>query len=692
MQARPTRDLSRLLRPRSIAVIGGLEAERVIEQCDKLAFPGRIAAVNRRGANVGGRAAVDDVTRLGFVPDAAFVAVNRHASVEVVAALARLGCGGVISYAAGFAEVSTDDEDAGGLQQRLVDAAGCMPLVGPNCYGIVNALDGVALWPDQHGLVPVASGVAIVAQSSNITISMTMQTRALPIAYAMTVGNQAQTGLSELGLTALADERVTALGLYIEGLDDVGQFEQLAMRARELGKPIVVIKVGRSAAARAAALTHTASLAGSHAGFEALCTRLGIAQVNSLDAFLETLKLFHCGGALSGNRLLSMSCSGGEASLMADAIADAPLEYPPFDAPQADALRELLGDIVTVANPFDYNTFIWGDWDAMTDLFEHALRSRPDLAMLVLDFPRADRCGTDDWDHALDAFLRGVARTGTRAAVIATMLENMPERVAARLLAAGVTPLCGIPTAIEAATSAAAVGAAWKRPLPLPLAPASAIDGTPVVLSEHEAKARLSRAGVNTPQGWLISGHQDLVQTMANDPPNRREPYVMKATGIAHKTEHGALRMNLRVPAEVAHAYAELSALSSTCLLEQQVEGAIAELLVGVTREPGAGLLLTVAAGGQLAELFQERAQLLLPTTRIEIDTAVGRLHVAKVLKGYRNAEPADWAGLVDQIERIAAFAGSHADTLIEIDVNPLLVRRDGAVAVDALIVESVSD
>ena len=178
-----------------------------------------------------------------------------------------------------------------------------MPIIGPNCYGLINYCDGSLLWPDQHGGVRLAegeTGVAIVTQSSNIAINLTMQRRGLPIAYLMTAGNQAQTGLSEMALGLIEDERVSALGLHIEGFDSIAGFERLAARARELGKPVVAIKSGRSELARGAALTHTASLSGSDAAADAFLKRLGIARVHSLPAFLETLKLLHVCGPLGG--------------------------------------------------------------------------------------------------------------------------------------------------------------------------------------------------------------------------------------------------------------------------------------------------------------------------------------------------------------------------------------------------------
>ena len=207
--------VTRLLRPRSIAVIGGEAAARVAEQCDRMGFDGNLWPVHPSRKTVAGRRAFHSIDMLPGVPDAAFVGVNRHATIAAVAALSRMGAGGAVCYASGFLEAA----DGELLQRDLVDAAGSMPIIGPNCYGFINFLDGAPLWPDQHGgrrLEPSERGVAIITQSSNIAISMTMQQRALPIAYLLTAGNQAQLGVSRLALALLEDERVSAVGLHIE--------------------------------------------------------------------------------------------------------------------------------------------------------------------------------------------------------------------------------------------------------------------------------------------------------------------------------------------------------------------------------------------------------------------------------------------------------------------------------------------
>jgi acyl-CoA synthetase (NDP forming) len=238
--------LERILRPKSIAAIGGLQAGRVVEQCKLMGYEGEIWPVHPSKKEVHGLRAYPSLQDLPGPPDAAFIGVNRHLTIEVVRELRAMGCGGGVCFAAGFLEA---DQTGADLQSELIEAAGDMPVLGPNCYGYINYADGALLWPDQQGgkrLEPGKSGVAIIAQSSNIAINFTMQKRGLPLAYVFTVGNQALVGISELALNLLEDPRVTTLGIYIEGFDSVAAFEVLAQKARALNKPVVVFRSARA--------------------------------------------------------------------------------------------------------------------------------------------------------------------------------------------------------------------------------------------------------------------------------------------------------------------------------------------------------------------------------------------------------------------------------------------------------------
>ncbi|RVC40952.1 CoA-binding protein, partial [Mesorhizobium sp. M4B.F.Ca.ET.088.02.2.1] len=210
------------------------------------------------------------------------------------------------------------------------------------------------------------------------------------------------------------------LGLHIEAFDSVAGFERLAARARELKKPIIAMKVGRSEQARQATVSHTASLAGSDAASGAFLKRLGIARVDSIPAFIEALKLLHITGPLPGYKLSSMSCSGGEASVMADSAEGRWVHFPALTDKHRAHVKSTLGPLVAVANPLDYHTFIWNNEPAMTATFTAMVSGGFDLNMLVLDFPRPDRCSDTDWWTTLRAFEAALKTNSAQGEIVSS--------------------------------------------------------------------------------------------------------------------------------------------------------------------------------------------------------------------------------------------------------------------------------
>ena len=677
-----TGSLSRLLRPRSIAVVGGRPAAEVIRQSDLIGFDGEIWPIHPKSDEVEGRRAYRSVAELPAAPDAAFVAVNRALTIDVVADLAARGAGGAVCYASGFSESGAD---GGALQQALIRAAGTMPFLGPNCYGLINYLDNALLWPDQHGGRQVARGVAIVTQSGNIGLNFTMQKRALPIAYLATLGNQAAVGLSAVIASLLDDDRVTGIGLHIEGIDDSRALAEAAALARRRGVPIVALKTGRSAAGATLTVSHTASMGGADAAVDAFFQRIGIVRVHTIPVFLETLKLLHFGGPLTGRAIASMSCSGGEAALIADAVENSPLDFRPLDATQAARVAATLPDLVTISNPLDYHTFSWRNGPALTQTFSAMMAANYDLTMLLLDFPRPDRCDDADWMISAEAMVGAARLTGRRSAVVATLPDAFPEERALALAEAGVAPLFGMDDALAAAAAAADAGDFARfvaRPIRLDPPPA----GRSTPLSEWDGKQVLARYGVPIPEGLLASTAPQAVAAAEAI----GFPVVVKAVGaqIVHKTELGAVRLNLRDDAAVAEATNALLRLADRVSIERMVPDAVAELIVGIMRDPALGPTLLVGSGGILAELVGDRALLAMPASDADIRTAIAGLKVMRLLAGHRGKPAGDIEAAVDAILAIQSFALHHLDRLAELDVNPLMVRPagSGVVAVDALI------
>lgn len=685
--------LQRLLKPRQIAVFGGDEAAEVIRQCRRNGFAGDLWPVNPRRDSLAGLPCYRGVDDLPVAPDASFIAVPREASIGIVGQLAARGAGGAVCYASGFAEVGGIGIE---LQRELLAAAGDMALIGPNCYGLLNYLDGAALWPDQHGGAPVERGVALITQSGNIGISLTMQQRGLPIAYQIAVGNAADLALHDY-IEALLDEpRVSAIGLHIEGLRDVQAFSVAAIAALRAAKPIVAIKAGSSALGAATALSHSSSLAGSDALYDALFRRLGIARAQDLSEFIETLKLLAIGGPIPGDGLASLSCSGGEASLVADLAESLDLPMPGVPQAQATTLRALLGERVSIANPLDYHTYIWGDFDALRDCFAAMLDGDFPISLLVLDYPKPGLCDLTHWETTERALIAAVAQTGRRAALVATLPENLPEAARQRLIAGGIAPLQGLREALLAVRSAQRIAAAQARVdeiRPLLPAPPLALPGTAKTLDEWHSKRALAEYGLAVPDSHLVGAAEAVA---AAD--SLGYPVVVKAVSseLAHKTEAGGVALNLADADAVAAAVARMAALSDRFLVERMAAAPVAELIVGISRDASFGPALLIGAGGVLAELLADSQSLLLPVARADIEQAIARLRIAALLRGWRGAPSGDLPALIDAVLAVARYAEDHIETLLELDVNPLLVLPQnsagggGALAVDALIRQSV--
>jgi acyl-CoA synthetase (NDP forming) len=676
------RNLQRLLAPRSLVVLGGRAAEVAVQQCRAVGYDGEIWPVHPTREELGGIRCFRDLEQLPGVPDAAFVAVNREATVTVVAELARLGCSGVVCHASGFAE---DGEHGARLEHDLVAAAGDMALVGPNCLGFVNYLDGAALWPEQHGGVRVDTGVALIAQSGNITENLTMQRRSLPIATIVTIGNGAVTGVVDLVEAMLDNPRITAIGLCLEEVPDVASFSRVAIEALLRRVPIVALKSGSSELGAQVTLSHTSSLADSDVLVDAVFQRLGIARVHDVETLLETLKLVHVHGCPRGTRIASASCSGGEAALLADLAHRTGLLMPELPEATGTRLRGVLGDRVAVRNPLDYHTYIWNDAERLTECFTALLESDLDHHLLMLDFPRADRCDVTEFETTVAAWETAQQKTGARASVVSSLPESMPEEVGRRLMGAGIAPMQGIASCLSAISAAGRVGdaqAAAQEILPLPLLGRPA-DGAVVTWDEVAAKSALASYGLNVPASAVVDDVRDVPASAAA----LGFPVVLKALSddLAHKSDVGGVVVGLESEESVGRAAAGMAGVADRFLVEKMVGGVVLELLVGVQRDPRLGLGLTVGAGGVLVELVDDTATILLPARRAEIRDALTGLRVGPVLEGFRG-HGADLDAVVDAVEAIARFATDHAHRLVELEVNPLLALPSGAVAVDALV------
>jgi acyl-CoA synthetase (NDP forming) len=674
--------LERLLAPRHIALIGGQWADAAASAAQAIGYGGEVWRVHPKRPSSATSRYFRSVEELPQAPDAAFIAAPNHEVPAIAGALARRGAGGFVCFAAGFSETATPEGER--LTAELESAAGALPYFGPNCYGFINLFDGAALWPDQVVGERLTRGVALICQSGTIALNLLFNQRSLPIGYVISIGNQTRLAIEDVIDRLVDDPRVSAFGLYIEGIKDAAAFARAAAKARAAGKPIALVKAGRTEAAARTARSHTGSLAGADGAFDAFCRQAGIARCDSLATLCETLKVLHTGGPLRGRRMLIMGASGGDMAMTADAARHLTLEFPALSPETTARLADLLSERVTLSNPFDFHTHIWFDMPRLHALFSIVHGAGYDSVGLMVDSPPQDQANPASYVAVIEQFIAAYPGPPARAAVLSSLPESVAAGTRARCLAAGVTPLQGQREALEALDHAAKIGSAWARGAAVELCRSRATRTGGRTLSEHEGKAALAAYGVPVPQSRSVTPDEAASAATAIG-----FPVVIKAAGaIEHKSDLGGVILDVRSAAAATAAAERLARISGTLLVEEMVTDTVAEILVGVTVDPQFGVLLVLGAGGVLAELLQDTATLLPPFTAAAVEAALNGLGIGRLLGGYRGRPAGDLPALVRAVLACARYAEENVERLLELDLNPVIVRPAGrgVVAVDALV------
>ena len=739
------RNLRRLLKPRHVAVIGGREAETVAGECARIGYRGPVWPVNPRREAIGGHRCFRAVEDLPQAPDAAFVAVPREAAIDTVARLAAMGAGGAVCHTAGFAE--TGPEGAR-LEAALVEAAGDLALIGPNCYGVINYLDRAALWPFAHGGSCPGYGAAIVTQSGMLSSDLTMSQRSVPFAFMASIGNQSVVTLADCIDIFAELGGVRAIGLHVEEIPDVARFSEAVRKAVAARVPVVALRTGVSEIGARLVASHTGALSGADDLYQALFDRLGVIRVSTPAELLETLKLLCVAGVPGGDRVAAFTCSGGAAAMLADHVQGLGLQFPPPSERAAERLAQCLPHTATVSNPLDYTTPIWGIPQRVRPVFDAMLADPCDIALIVQDYPLEGLDESKD-SYLSDArsFIAAARAAGVPAAVCSTLPENLDRTTREMLVAAGVAPMQGLREALgaiagavwhgrrrqrirddaratdaeasagpsigagcalgteaeagdrveaEAGTVAGAgvgvrAGAGAGAEVGVGAAAHHARTAPVTSVDEYQAKRWLHGAGIPIPAG-RVTGAREAPEAAARI----GFPVAVKLVSehLLHKTEAGAVALGISSPAEVEAAVARIragvrrldaDAPADRFLVERMVGPPLAELLVGVRTDPRFGLAMTLASGGVLTELVADAVTILLPASRVDLEEALGRLRISRLLDGFRGSPPANRTVIVDALYRLASHLCREDNEVEEIEVNPLFVLTDRVCAVDAL-------
>ena len=699
--------LDTLLSPASVAIIGASpDPHRIRGQLlgllRKNGFPGRIVPVNPSYTEIGGLPCVPTVAAAGGAPiDLALIAIPAVGVLPVLEECAAAGVRNAVVISSGFAE---DDAAPPDLQHQVAALArrSGMRVLGPNAEGFHNEVARVSATfspavDRDADTNPTAlhARIGIVAQSGGMGFALYNRGRALGMSFSSVVstGNEADLTVADIMAHLVQDADTAGILLFLESVRDPAGFAAAARAARDAGKFIVAIKVGRSAAGKIAAASHTASMAGWDAGYDAMFARHGIVVTSELDEALTVAAALAANPPAAGGRVGVVTISGGAGAWSADMLEAAGLSLPELGAATQAAIREYIPSYGTARNPVDLTA--GGAQGGGT------LRT----VGLLLDDPAIDIV-------AVVTTLANPARVSLDAPILSALLARrqkpvlfysytLPSPLGRGVLAEAGAVIC--PSMALLARAAAALRdsgrhAGREPPLPfgLPSAAQATLAGTGA-LTEHAAKALLAACGVAIAPSRLVSERDGLGEAAAS----LGFPLAAKiqSAAIPHKTEAGGVRLGIADAATLEAAFDDIRHAAVRYAPDAGIEGVLlepmaergVEMIVGVVRDPTFGPVVTVGAGGVTTELFQDIAYALAPLDEDEAAALIRTLRSAPLLEGFRGTPPADLAALAGLVSLVSRLADAGRNSISELELNPVIVHPEGrgCTVADALLVLS---
>ena len=690
--------LRALLSPKSIAIVGASDrsgwSSGAFENFERLAFEGDLHLVNRNGGIVHGRPAATSCREIGEPVDLALMLVGagglRAALEDVVAA----GILHAVVLAAGFRETGSDGEDA---QQELIEL--CREhdalFLGPNCLGFLNIVDRTPAWTGMMPVRMIAGGVAIVSQSGATAseIATFAVTQNIGLSHIISTGNEAMVDIVAMAGVVLEDERVRALAMFAESIPDPARFRDLAARAAQLEKPIVMLKVGTSELAAEIARTHTGALVGDDRLVDAALRQCGVVRVHSLEELAVTAGLLAHTGPLAPGGLGVVSISGGACDIIADRSELVGLPLPALSDLTRARLTEALPDYVTLRNPLD----ITGAASENPQLFADALAAiaeDPSVAALAAVHILPTEGRAERFRPRLELIAGGLRVAGDRGVLVGPTAGDIASSTAGVLADVGIAhTITGLGNAVDAIAGAVR-WSAWLRGR-RPLEPAGAELDLPDAngqWSEARALELLAAHGVPVVP-WRLARTAEESVVAAGE---LGYPVVLKVVSpeILHKTDIGGVALGLHSDDEVRDAFARVIAAGAR-VEGAHVEGALVaamrsggiELIVGAARDAHWGPALAVGLGGVWVHVADDTSLRLLPAGEADVRAMLDELRGRALLDGVRGSPPADVDRLVQAIVSFARLVERLGPRLVSIEVNPLRVDGSTVEALDAAVV-----
>jgi acyl-CoA synthetase (NDP forming) len=682
-----------LFDPASIALVGATDKSgwSLNTFTNLRRFDGPVYLVNPRTEVVHGERAYPSLSDLPEKVDLAYVMVPTTAVRAVLEEGARLGIHHYVVLTAGYGETGVEGREREEELAAFCRANG-LTVLGPNGNGFINAATGTT----PYGLPippPLLRGsVGVVLQSGALASSVLAfsQARNIGLSLLTSMGNETLVSVTDVIDHLVDDPATRVIALFLESVRRPAEFTRVALRALEAGKPIVVLKVGRSGLASRTAQAHTGALVGDDAVIDAVFRRLGIVRVRSLEDLIITAGLLASSGPLPGGRLGVVTPSGGASEIIADRAEDEGLDLPPFADTTVARLTEIIPAFGRAQNPLDVTGYVVVDRTLLTRALG-IVAGDPgiDVVLLLSDLPRTEPAEPERMLRAYEKMTGAIAASPRPVVIVGNVLTDVGP------FAREVQERTGYPHVVaDIEHGMAAIGAAvrWSRTQAQGVRPRPAAVPDPLVRgpatgvwAEHRASALLAENGVPVVPAELASGEDAAVAAAERF----GYPVVLKAAaeGLGHKSDVGGVRLGLGSAEEVRRAYREVAAVTGPAgaLVQPQRTGGV-ELLVGIVRDPAWGLVLAVGLGGVWVEVLNDSALRVLPVDEADVREALGELRGAALLRGGRGTEAADLDVVAGVITRVCALAAGLGDSLETLEINPLLVRGPEVEALDALV------
>lgn len=690
-----------LMAPRSVAIVGATErpdasSSFVMRNLIAQGFEGRILPVNPRGGSVFGYAAATSLSELAEPADVAVIGIAAERVLPALEEAAAQGIRAAVVLASGFAEL---DQAGRGRQAALTDLAlrHGMAVCGPNCLGLFNLSTGAALYSSRLSNGMKRGGLALVSHSGASAVVLA-NTGRIGLSHIVSCGNAAATDIPDYLSYLAEDDETKAVGVVLEEVRDPDAFAAAVSYLHQRGKPVIVLRVGRSTAGARATAAHTGALASANEAYASFFRRNGVIEAGDMDEFLAATILCTGSRAPAGKGVAVVGVSGGGVAHVADLAEEARLPLPAFCDMTVAALRELLPPFATPQNPLDTTGVVFAD-SAIYDRVLRVVATDPAIGTIIAaqDAPVGlDAQGAEEYLGIAGAAARFARDEETPLVFMSNLGAGHHPNVAAA--AEGALVMNGTRATL------AAIRAVSAGPLPSisherrypdadPTWRARLSDGRP--MTEREARAFLTGHGLSGPREILATTAEDAAAHAARI----GFPVVMKieSPDIQHKTEAGGIRLGLTSQEEAQAAFASIMSSARRYNPDADLRGVVVqemissgvEALVGLVRHEPFGLGLVVGVGGTLVELIDDATFELLPVDRSLARDMIDRTGLARLLAGYRGAPAADIDALSELIVTLSDIGQRYADAIEAIDLNPVAVlpHGSGVRLLDALVI-----